>query len=58
MIPNILNAIDEIKAVEFDHPSDWLDALKDSAIESIRTNNTYIDDDYQCLSSTSCHICN
>lgn len=48
MIPNILNAIDEIKAVEFDHPSDWLDALKDSAIESIRTNNIYIDDDYQC----------
>jgi len=48
MIPNILNAIDEIKAVEMNQPSDWLEVLKESAIESIRTNNIYIDDDYQC----------
>lgn len=46
MIPNILNAIDEIKAVEMNQPSEWLEVLKESAKEAICENDAnMIDDD-------------
>ena len=38
--------IDEINSVNLNHPSRWLDQVKASAIESIRTNNIRIADDY------------
>jgi hypothetical protein len=37
--PNILNAINEIYSVEFNQPSEWLDALKLSASIAVREND-------------------
>lgn len=36
---NILKAIEEINSIHFNHPSDWLDALKESAIEAVCEND-------------------
>jgi hypothetical protein len=44
--PNILNAINEINSVEFNQPSEWLDALKLSASIAVRENDaSLINDD-------------
>ena len=44
--PNILNAINEIDSVEFNQPSEWLDALKLSASIAVRENDaSLINDD-------------
>ena len=59
MITELLEeAIDEIDAINFDHPCDWLDALKESAIDAVRENdgNMLSDDDQYCEMTASEHV--
>lgn len=43
-------AINAINAINFEHDSEWLDILKESAIECIQKNNglNILDDNYSC----------
>ena len=51
-------AINEINAINFDHPCDWLDALKESAIDAVRENdaNMIDDDDTDCEMTDSEYV--
>ena len=44
------NAINAINSINFDHDSEWLDILKESAIDMIKKNNglNILEDDYSC----------
>ena len=42
---NILDVIKEINSIHFNHQSDWLDALKESAVEAVCENDSDLIDD-------------
>lgn len=42
---NILDVIKEINSIHFNHQSDWLDTLKESAIEAVCENDSDLIDD-------------
>ena len=55
MNTNVLNAINAINTINFNHDSEWLDALKASAVEVVKKNNglSILDDDYSCCEMTA-----